>query len=253
MKNHRDYWNSYSPKNYKTVAFFLAIAALVIIVVIYSMQYKPEVSPQQPSQQQEPIPINGPFEITEPSATNGNLLVAVKDVKQKLATAGLGEATELFIAIKSIQVTAANQTLDNRSVVASDWTTVFEGDKTLDLLQFSDNIAIIAEKEIDVGNYTQVRVYISGANIKIDNPNFEIYNKTYPMYIPTNVLKVAKVFSVEAGRTTVLTLDFDVPKLVSRTSQGYTLGTPFKEIIDEIKVTQQFIELGAKPGNGIEV
>lgn len=254
MKRHwNDYWNKYSSKDYEKIAFFLGIVVLVAIAIIYSTRYKPVALVETPPRPEVKPEIEAAVEVPQPPAPKGSLIVAVKDVRQKLATVGLGDATELFIAIKSIQIHAKTEEIENRSVVASGWTTIFEGEKSFDLLQFTNNIALIAEKELEPSNYTQIRLYVSSANIKIDNPLFEVDNKTYPMYIPSNVMKVVRPFAVEANKATVLTIDFDVPRMVSRTSQGYTLGPVFKSITNEIIVTEQMIEKGKRPGNAVEV
>ena len=260
MKKHwNDYWGKYSPIDYIKIAFFLVIILLVSITVIYSARYNQAFTPTQtPIQIPTPTPpqtipkIETAVEVTKPGISKGNLIVAVKDVKQKLTGTGLGDATELFITIKSVQVHTTTDALENMSVVASGWSTIFEGEKSFDLLHFTDNILLLAEKELEPGSYTQIRLYVSGANIKIDNPLFDIHNKTYPMHIPSNVLKIVRPFSVEPNKTTVLTLDFDVPKMVRFTSQGYTLGPSFKSITDEIKVTEQMIENGKRPENAVE-
>lgn len=250
-RNWNDYWSRYSPMDFKKIGFFVAVVVLVVLVAVISSNYKP--TGQEIVQTPETIPDSvGEVETPIP-ADKGNLLVAVKDVKQKLSQTGLGEATELFITISSIQVHSKNDTLENRSVVASGWTTIFEGDKSFDLLQFIDNIALIAEKEVEPGSYTQIRLYVSNAQVKIDNPLFGVVNKTYPMYIPSNALKVVRPFTVEANKTTVLTIDFDVPRMVTRTSQGYTFGPVLKGITDEVTVKEQMIEKGKKPENAVEV
>ncbi len=249
-----DYWGRYSQKDFRRIGFFLGIIALVAIVVVYSTQYKPAVEREIPAPpraapvQPEPTP-----EVEQPQTPKGELVVALKDVRQKLSTVGLGDATELFITIKSVQVHATNDPIENKSVVASGWTTIFEGEKTIDLLEYTDKIAMIGEKELEPGNYTQIRLYISSANIKIDNPGFEVYNKTYPMHIPSNVLKIVRPFSVEANDATILTIDFDVPRMVSRTNKGYTFGPVLKAVTDEITIKEQMLEKGKRPENAVAV
>ncbi|MBI4009887.1 MAG: DUF4382 domain-containing protein [Candidatus Aenigmarchaeota archaeon] len=252
MKRHwNDYWKSYSEKDYRKLAFFLGIVVLVIVTVVYSSQYKPatQVAPQTEAEPAHEIEI----ETVPPPAPKGSVIIAVKDVKQKLTGVGLGEATELFMTVKSVQVHTTTEALENMSVLASGWITVLEGDKSFDLLQYTDNIALLAEKELDPGNYTQIRLYVSGASVKIDNPLFEISNKTYPLYIPSNVLKIVRPFSVEPDKATVLTIDFDVPKMISRTAQGYTLGPVFRAITNEITVKEQMIDKGKRPENAVDV
>ncbi len=254
-KHWNDYWGRYSQRDFSKIGFFLGIVALVVIVAVYSTQYKPAVEREIPAPPRA-APVVEPEltpEAEQPQTPKGELVVALKDVRQKLATVGLGDATELFITIKSVQVHDKTDPIENKSIVAPGWTTIFEGEKTIDLLEYTDKIAVIGVKELVPGNYTQIRLHISSANIKIDSPGFQVYNTTYPMHIPSNVLKIVRPFSVKANDATILTIDFDVPRMVSRTNLGYTFGPVLKAVTDEITVKEQILEKGKRPENAVAV
>ena len=247
-----NYWRRYSSLELKRLSFFVIIAALIAAFSIYYSQPKPVQENTQPTDQSQATP-QIETTISKPAIAKGNLIIVAKDVAQKLKTVGLGEATELFITIKSVQVNKQIDPLENRAVLAEGWTTLFAGDKGFDLLQYTDNTAFIAEKEVDAANYSQIRLYISGATVKINNPEFQISNKTYTMYFSNNAFKITRPFSVEANKTTVLKLDFDIPELVSRTSQGYTFGPLFKDVTNEITVNESMIPLGSRPADAVDV
>ncbi len=242
-----NYWKKYSPADYRTIAFFVVIVVAAATFIMY-YQYKPAA---ETGGEGQPLPketvtepkVTAEVE-TSPPAVKGNLIVALKDVQQKLM--GLGTATELLITVKSVQVHTSDNVTENRSVIASGWMTVFEGEKTFDLLKYTSNIALIAEKKLEVGTYTQIRLYVSDASIKIYNTDVPIYNKTYPMVIPSNAIKVVRPFSVVADKTLVLTLDFDVPQSVTRTGEGYTLKPT-------IKIIEQTLEKDKRPENAVVV
>ena len=179
----------------------------------------------------------------------GTLLIAVKDVKQKIS--GLGYATSLMITIDNIQVHKTGDNTTDENVTAKGWITVFNGSKTFDLLEYTDVKAILCEKELDPDKYTQIRLYIENATIKIYNSNTFVYNKTYPMdiaasgnvQVPSKVLKLNHPFTVEEDKAISLTLDFDVPNSVMRATK-YIL----KPVIN---IIEEKLEKGQKPENSV--
>lgn len=247
-----NYWKKYSSLGLKRVYFFVIIVVLIGAFSAYYSQPKPLQKNTQPAAQSQVTP-QTETTIPKPAIAKGSLIIVAKDVAQKLKSVGLGEATELFITIKSVQVNKQIDPLENRAVLADVWTTLFSGDKGFDLLQYTDKTAFIAEKEVDAANYSQIRLYISGATMKINNPEFQISNKTYTMYFSNNAFKITRPFSVEENKTTVLKLDFDIPALVTRTSQGYTFGPLFKDVTNEITVNESMIALGTRPADTVDV
>lgn len=174
------------------------------------------------------------------------LIVAAKDVRQKLVS--LGYATLLNLTVKSIQVHATGNTTDDSNITATGWITVFEGEKTFDLLEYTDALAIIGENELDTGKYTQIRLYIDDAKIKIYDIARNISNKTYPMEIPSKVLKLVHPFTIESGKTTVLILDFDVPASVPSRESIAGIGMAYK-LTPVVQINETKIEAGALPEN----
>ena len=253
-----DYWKSYSKRSYKHLTFFVVVVVAIAVFSAYYTLYPThkepitrEEIPQEPAEPATQPEI--PAREQQPATPKGELVIAVKDERQKLSQVGLGEATELFFTINSIQIINTTETLEKRSVIDPQWVTLFEGEKIFDLLKYTDQSALISDSFVEAGNYSQIRVYVSGPSIRIDNPEFQIFGKVYPMYMNSNVLKITRPFTVDQGRTTVITLDFDVPKIVSRTAQGYTLGPVFKPISDEINVKEEKFERGVRPDNVVPV
>jgi len=174
------------------------------------------------------------------------LIVAAKDAREKLV--GLGYATSLNLTISSIQIHTTSNTTEDSNITAAGWITVFEGTKAFDLLEYTDALAIIGEKELDAGKYTQIRLYISDAKIKIYDLGRNISNKTYPMEIPSKVLKLVNPFTIEQNKTTVLTLDFDVPSSVPSREAVAGIGMAYK-LTPVVKVSETKIEAGTLPQN----
>lgn len=175
----------------------------------------------------------------------GNLIVAVKDAKVKLF--GGNELLSLNLTVKSVQVhkTGTNDTDNN--ITAAGWITISNDTREFDLLNYTGDVtAILGEKELDAGRYTQIRLYISSAIARISmwisgTTMIRNYNTT----IPSNVLKLIHPFTVDANKTLVLTLDFDVENSVSRPEGIWTFKPTIKTITEEI------LEKGQKPEKSV--
>jgi len=207
-----NYWRKYSGPDYR---LYLMIAAIVVLaaIVYFSTYYKP-VSP--------PVPTTTPIvatTTTTPVITTGTLLIGVKDAKHRLP--GGNDIIGLNITITKVEVHMATENETDES----GWLTIYEGSKTLDLIKYNETTAIISRNDLDAGKYTQIRLYINDSNIKITNIFQQFYNKVYPVIIKNEdkPFKVVHPFSIEAGKTLTLTLDFDVDNSVTKDSEGYKL------------------------------
>jgi len=225
--------------NYKLLAV-LCVIVLLSIYFLFSSQY------QQPTT----TTTTTTAVTTTILPSKEKLIVAAKDAREKLV--GFGYATSLNLTISSIQIHTANDSSEDSNITVAGWTTIFEGTKTFDLLEYTDASAIIGEKELDAGKYTQIRLYISDANIKIYDIWRNISNKTYPMEIPNKVLKLASPFTIEQNKTTVLMLDFDVPSSVPSRESIAGIGMTYK-LTPVVKVSETKIEAGTLPENSTVV
>ena len=227
---------------------FISVGIVAVIVIALAFVFSSVQPPVQPTT--TTVSTISPTTTLPPT---GTLLIAVKDVKQKLQ--GLGDATSLILTISSIQIHKTGSNSTDENVTAEGWITIFSGSKTLDLLDYMDVKAIIGEKELEAGKYTQIRLYIVNATINITNTEMYIKNKKYQMTIagsgklevPSNVLKLNHPFTVEEGKTISLTLDFDVPQSVSRGGTGSYFLKPVIGIIEEK------LEKGETPANSVVV
>lgn len=227
----------------RKVYWGIGIAAAIIIVLALAFS---SMQLQFPSA--TTTTVTTPSAVTTTVPTKGTLLIAVKDAKQKLQ--GLGDVTSLILTVDSIQVHKTGDNTTNENVTAEGWITVFSGSKTFDLLDYTDVKAILGEVDLEPGTYTQIRLYIDNATIKINNPDMYVRNKTYSMTlagsgnlaVPSKVLKLNHPFTIEEGKTLALTLDFDVPHSVIRTGTGYFL----KPVIG---ITEEKLEKGQMPAN----
>ena len=172
----------------------------------------------------------------------GNLLVGVKDLAFPPAAdiKGVGTVSRIDLTIKSIQVHfeglsgndggmneiehdaevhEANETEVNDS---SDWTTIFAGTKTFNLLDYTGNfVGVLGEGTLQPGHYEQIRLFIQSASITVDG-------QASPLTVPSNVLKIVEEFRVDPSKTTVIVLDFDANRSVKKVNNTFILRPTIK-------------------------
>jgi len=108
----------------------------------------------------------------------------------------------------------------------SSWLTVVEEEKTFDLIELINVTAALGEADLGVGKYTQVRLSIDRAVVTIDGA-------AYDLEVPSDKLKLTKGFTIEAGKTTTLTLDFDAKESIKESGEGDYKLRPTIKIIQE--------------------
>jgi len=90
------------------------------------------------------------------------------------------------------------------------WVKIRKKPITVNLLDWTDGkTMVLGEGEIPAGHYTQLRLLIESGEVVIQN-------QTYPLPIPSGVLKFGPEFTVEPGSTYELVLDFDVNRSIVR-------------------------------------
>lgn len=104
----------------------------------------------------------------------------------------------------------------------SNWITVFQGTKTLNLLEFTGNVSgILGETSLSPGKYEQIRLFIENATITVDS-------QIFPLIIPSNVLKLVEGFNIEPNETKILILDFDVSRSIKKEGNNFVLRPTIK-------------------------
>lgn len=172
-----------------------------------------------------------------------DLAIAVKDEKQKLG--GLGYATALDMTISSISIQNEN----------GEWITVSNG-KSLNLIEYTNNTAVVGKVELDGGSYKNIKLTLDSGTIKIYNYDVSIYNKTYPLNIMKKELTFNQSLVLEKGKTKIITLDFDLPKIIQVKDIISGIGIAYRfdaSCIDCVKISEQSLDKGMLPANAIEI
>lgn len=149
------------------------------------------------------------------SGNQGTLVMKITD-----APAGLNiEKAE--VTISKIQVHLAGQNETEGAETESNWFTVVNGPVTYDLIEIKDVTEVLGQKVLDAGRYTQVRLTVDKALVTIDGieQNLEIPSKT---------IKLVKGFTIEANKTTSITLDFDAQESIIQAGDKYQMKPTIK-------------------------
>ena len=160
----------------------------------------------------------------------GTLVLKITDAPAEL------NISKAVVTISKVQVHMAgsgsnesgdNQTAENESASAeSGWFTVVEGPVEYDLVAIKDVKEVLGSKELEAGRYTQVRLSVDSALVTIDG-------KESNLEIPSSSVKLIRGFTIEANKTTTLTLDFDAQESIKLTGSDKYIMRPTIKIIQE--------------------
>jgi PKD repeat protein len=111
----------------------------------------------------------------------------------------------------------------------SGWYNIEENSQIFDLIALENIEEDLGLEDLPVGKYTQIRLTIEEANIKIDNDG-DI--KVYDLKIPSNKIKLIKPFYIYEDDTTTLILDFDAKESVHKTGNNKYIMRPTIKVIE---------------------
>ncbi len=95
-----------------------------------------------------------------------------------------------------------------KAALDSGWITLSNEAQEFDLLTLTNGAtALLGEKELESGLYTQMRLEVSDAELIIDDDS-------YPVKIPSGTIKLIRGFEINDGVTTELVVDFDASRSI---------------------------------------
>jgi len=114
-----------------------------------------------------------------------------------------------------------NQSHQNQAQGGDTWIKInLTGSRTFDLLKIKGLDEVFAVGDVQAGKYTQIRLLIDSASVGFSNGTTEIAT------IPSGEVKFVNSFDVIAGKTTVLTFDFDAEKSVNVSGSNKVMIKP---------------------------
>ena len=104
------------------------------------------------------------------------------------------------------------------------WQTVVPGPVEFDLVALTGIEELLGSREMDPGRYGQVRLSIDKVVVTLDGVDLTAR-------VPSGKIKIVGGFTLEAGMTTILTLDFDADKSVVITGSRNVLVKPVIKLL----------------------
>ncbi|MDP3888558.1 MAG: DUF4382 domain-containing protein [bacterium] len=104
------------------------------------------------------------------------------------------------------------------------------GEKSIDLVALAQNSAseLLGNTDLAAGKYTEIRIYVSSATATIGGKNVEL-----TILGKDKIVRVVNTFTVIAGQTTKLTVDFDAQHSVIKAGDKYLLRPVVARLIVE--------------------
>lgn len=155
-----------------------------------------------------------------PQAPTGTLVVKVMDQPPKKDAV----PTNVLITFTAVKVHKTSEDA-NASVEEASWITVSSQEKTVDLLTMKNVPQILGEAKLAEGKYTQIRLDIKEAKAALGGANV-------PLGIPGDRIRIVKPFTIAAGKTTTLTIDFDGERIMDAAGKGRLAPVVGKVIVE---------------------
>jgi hypothetical protein len=126
-------------------------------------------------------------------------------------------------------VTIATIGQEEEDDTESGWFTIINESQTFDLIALQNVTALLGEKTLSTGKYTQIRLTVESAVITI-NSSGEIMEEN--LQISSGKIKLIQPFTIVKNETTTLTLDFDIHESVHKTGNNKYMMKPTIKIIE---------------------
>ena len=145
----------------------------------------------------------------------GSVRIYMKD-----APLDLQQVEHIYITFSSITAHRTGQ----------GWETIFEGEKTVDLKALMEGEALIAEVELEAGDYTQLRLQISEASIVLDG-------QSHQLEVPSGEVKIPCLFTVDETTTVTILLDFSAQDSIRVIEAGKSNRYILRPVIRVVSIT----------------
>lgn len=106
----------------------------------------------------------------------------------------------------------------------SRWITITQQPQTFDLLQVAGIQKFLGQSQVEPRTYTKVRFLITSAKVVAGG-------QEYPAKVPSDRMSLLRPFVVEAGKTTLVLLDFDGARSLSVTGQNEYIIKPVVNVL----------------------
>jgi hypothetical protein len=134
--------------------------------------------------------------LTACSSGTGTLELRITDAPPEM------DISRVDVTLSAIQVHMADAGNE------SGWITVVNGPVKYDLMQVQNVTELLGSTELAPGKYTQIRLDVQEAKAVING-------QETTLTVPSKTVKLVHEFTIDAGKTTKLTLDFDAAESIN--------------------------------------
>lgn len=170
----------------------------------------------------------GAFLLTHEKAATGRIVIYVKDAP--------ADWSHVNVTFSVVKIHEANVSEDNDNDNATEqnetteddsgWHTLEMEQQTLDLKAFVNISALLADGNVTVGKYTQIRIVVESVTGVLVNGTNVVFK------VPSGELKINKPFTIVKDQETKLTVDIDLSKSIVQNPNGWI----FKPVLGSIVV-----------------
>lgn len=154
-----------------------------------------------------------------PSAPTGTLVVKVMDQPPKKDV-----ASNVFVTFKAVKVHKTSEDA-SAAIDEASWITVSTQEKKVDILAIKNVPQVIGEAKLAEGKYTQIRLDVKEAKATVIGAEVSLK-------IPSDKIRIVNPFTITAGKTTTLTIDFDGDKIMDAAGKGNLAPVVGKVIVE---------------------
>jgi len=142
----------------------------------------------------------------------GNFVLAIKDNAPDMSLIG------------KVELTVSNISIHNAGT--DSWITLSDQTQQFSLLELQNVQALAANKDLNAGTYNQLR-------FSIDRVSVEYNGTTQEAKLPSNTLKLSTIIEIDANKTSIATLDFDLNRSFHLTGNGKIIMLPVIKVVSE--------------------
>lgn len=148
----------------------------------------------------------------QPRSNTGSFVLAVKDNAPDMSLFG------------KVELTVSNISIHNAGT--DSWIVLSNQQQQFDLLELQNVQALLANKDLNAGTYNQLR-------FSIDSVSVDYNGTTQEAKLPSNTLKLDTVIKIDANKTSITILDFDLNKSFHLTGNGKIIMLPVIKVVSE--------------------
>ena len=184
-----------------------------------------------------PTPATSPTQAPDvsPSPTPGPIMVASTGFLEiRVTDAPKHNISAVYMTISDVEVHLSKSPDDDKpdsNEAKNPWQTVIADTRTFELLALRGIEEILGIAELPVGHYTQIRFNVNNVSITINGENKDAR-------LPSETLKLTGSFSIEQGKKTAITIDFDAEESILITGNGKPVFKPVVKVIVSLPAAQ---------------